>query len=133
MFFPKIQIQCCEEISIQNKIHAPRIWLCKVDDTFLITHNDKSDFPTELNKINGNIKFTVVKKVNKAMSYLDYLIRRMKRKQLKTAIYKKKTYIGQYLPSFYSDQSLKFSVVKTLTKRAKLLGSNKSERNKELD
>ena len=40
-------------------IHAPRIWLRKVDDTFVIAH-DKDDMLAEFNKINGSTKFTIM-------------------------------------------------------------------------
>ena len=48
-------------------IHALGIWLFKVDYTFVITYHNKNNIPAELNKINGNSKFTVEEKGNKAM------------------------------------------------------------------
>ena len=51
--FGEIYIQRCEKISVYNMIHHPRIWLCKFDDTFVITHHEKNDIPVELNKINS--------------------------------------------------------------------------------
>ena len=67
-------------------IHATRIWLPKVDNTFVITHHDKIDLLAE-NKISGNIKFTVNKGVNMAMSFLDCLIGRTNKDHIKTALY----------------------------------------------
>ena len=65
--FAEICIQRCEEISVYNMIHALGIWLFKADYTFVITKQNKNNIPAELNKINGNSKFTVEEKGNKAM------------------------------------------------------------------
>lgn len=48
--FADTYIQPCENISIHNAIHTPRIWLSKVGETFAITHHDKINILAELNK-----------------------------------------------------------------------------------
>ena len=61
--FVEIYIQRCEEISIYNTTHGRRKWLRKIDDSFAITHHDKNNIFLELNKIAGNIKFTVERRI----------------------------------------------------------------------
>ena len=70
-------------------VHAPRIWSRKVDNNIIITHHDKNDMPSELNKINGNITFKVDEEVNKIMSFLESLITRTNESHLKVAVSKK--------------------------------------------
>ena len=86
--FADTYIQPCENISIHNVIHTPRIWLSKVGDTFAITHHDKINILAELNKIHGNIKLKVEDEVSKAMLLLDSLISRANENQLKTSVYR---------------------------------------------
>ena len=38
-------------------IHTPRLWLRKVDDTFMITKYDKIEKLDELNKFNRKVQF----------------------------------------------------------------------------
>ena len=86
--FADTYIQPCENISIHNVIHTPKIWLSKVGNTFAITHHDKINILAELNKIHGNIKLKVEDEVSKAMLLLDSLISRANENQLKTSVYR---------------------------------------------
>ena len=50
--FAELYIQRVEEIHVYRMIHTPRLWLRKVDDTFVITKYDKIETLDELNKFN---------------------------------------------------------------------------------
>ena len=49
--FAELFIQRVEEVSVYTMLHAPRIWICKVDDTFTINNHETNDTLTELNQI----------------------------------------------------------------------------------
>ena len=93
-------------------IHPPRMWLHKVDNTFVITHHDKNNMLAVLGRVNKKIKSTVEEVVNEAMSFLHCLI---------------PSHTDQY-SNFYSSQRLlvKLSTMKFLTKRAAIIFSNRS-------
>ena len=38
-------------------IHTPRLWLRKVDDTYVMAKYDKIEILAELNKFNCNVQF----------------------------------------------------------------------------
>ena len=48
--FAELYIERVEEIHVYRMIHAPWLWLRKVDDTFAITKYDKTEALDELNK-----------------------------------------------------------------------------------
>ena len=56
--FPELYIQRVEQIYAYKMIHTPRLWLRKVDDTFVITKYDKLKTLHELNKFNCKVQFT---------------------------------------------------------------------------
>ena len=75
--FAEIFVQRLEEISIYTMIHAPRVWLRKVDDTFVISKHSIQSTLNELNKINNNIQFTAEEELDKRLQFLDcQMIRR---------------------------------------------------------
>ena len=77
-------------------IHAPRIWLRKVDDTFTITKHSSEIVLNELNNINKAITFTAEDENEGKIPFLDCLITRTKDNTIETDIYKKETHTGQY-------------------------------------
>ena len=129
----EIYIQRLEEISIYKMIHAPRIWLRKVDDTFAITHHSSDIILNELNKINENISFTAEEEKEEKMAFLDCYIKRNGDNKIETAVYKKETHTGQY-SNFHSNQplSVRLSTMKSLTRRANRLCSKHSDKEKEI-
>ena len=131
--FAEIFIQRVEELHIYNMINAPRIWLRKVDDTFTISSHPIDETLKELNNIHSKINFTAEEETNNTLPFLDCLLTRAVDGNIKTSVYKKATHTGQYI-NYYSNQpkSVKTSVIKTLTKRAKLLCSEKDDLEKEL-
>ena len=57
-------------------IHAPRLWLRKVDDTFTITKSSIEDTLRELNKIHPKIEFTAEEEEEGKIAFLDCTIYR---------------------------------------------------------
>ena len=78
-------------------IHTPRLWLRKVDDTFVITKYDKRETLDELNKFNCKVQFTYESTTNNTLPFLDCLIKRDNEGRLQTKVYQKKTHTGQYI------------------------------------
>ena len=66
--------------SIENKIlkdfaYPPRIWLCYIDDTFVVLKKTEVvSFHKFINNIEDSIKFTVKKEIGNAIPFLDVLI-----------------------------------------------------------
>ena len=74
--FAELYIQRVEEIHVYRMIHTPRLWLRKVDDTFVITKYDKIETLHELNKFNRKVQFTYESATNNTVPFLDCLIKR---------------------------------------------------------
>ena len=131
--FAEIFIQRIEETSVYTMVNAPRIWLRKVDDTFTVSKYKKDETLAELNKIHEKTNFTAEEEYDETLPFLDCLLTRAVEGNIKTSVYKKATHTGQYI-NYYSHQpkSVKTSVIKTLTKRAKLLCSEKDDLENEL-
>ena len=55
--FAELYIQRVEEIHVYRMIHTPRLWLRKVDDTFVVTKYHKIEALHELNKFNCKVEF----------------------------------------------------------------------------
>ena len=68
-------------------IHTPRLWLRKVDDTFMITKYDKIEKLDELNKFNRKVQFTYESATNNTLPFLDCLIEIGNEGRLKTKVY----------------------------------------------
>ena len=132
--FAEIFIQRLEEVSIYNMIHAPRLWLRKVDDTFTISKHSMDETLKELNTIHPKVKFTAESEEDGKLAFLDCNIIRKEDNTLKTKVYRKATHTGQYI-NFESNQPLpvKLSVIQTLTKRAKTVCIENNDLNEELN
>ena len=52
-------------------IHTPRLWLRKVDDTFVITKYDKLETLHELNKFNCKVQFTYESAASNTLPFLN--------------------------------------------------------------
>ena len=105
-------------------IHAPRIWMRKVDDTFTITKHYINDTLNELNATHPEIEFTVKEEENNRILFLDCIIMRNGTK-LKTKVYRKLTHTGQYI-NFTSNQPLhvELSTIRTSIRSAKILSTD---------
>ena len=132
--FAELFIQRVEEVSVYTMLHAPRIWIRKVDDTFTINNHETNDTLTELNQIHPQIKFTAEEEENGQIPFLDCLVSRTDNNRVKTKVYKKPTHTGQYT-NFYSNQPLheKLSTVKSLARRAKLVCTGSTDLKEELE
>ena len=131
--YAELFIQRIEEHHVYQMIHAPRIWLRKVDDTFTISQHAINDTLTELNTINKAVNFTAEEEINREIPFLDCVVERTADNKLKTKVFKKKTHTGQY-SNFNSNQPyhVKVSTIKTLTRRAKIVCKNEEDLHKEL-
>ncbi|XP_057305306.1 uncharacterized protein LOC130642235 [Hydractinia symbiolongicarpus] len=132
--FAEIYIQRIEENSIYSMLHAPRIWLRKVDDTFTVTKHKTEDTLNELNNIHSKVKFTAEEEKDDQIPFLDCLIMRKDDNTVKTKVYKKPTHTGQYT-NYTSNQPLhvKLSTIKTLTRRAKTICTEEADLKEELN
>ena len=132
--FAELYIQRVEEIHVYRMIHTPRLWLRKVDDTFVITKYDKRETLDELNKFNCKVQFTYESTTNNTLPFLDCLIKRDNEGRLQTKVYRKKTHTGQYL-HYTSNQPehVKIGTIKTLVRRAKIVCSTEESLTDELD
>ena len=69
--FAELYIQRVEEIHVYRMIHTPRLWLRKVDDTFVITKYDKLKTLHELNKFNCKVQFTYESAASNTLPFLN--------------------------------------------------------------
>ena len=95
--FAELYIQRVEEIHVYRMIHTPRLWLRKVDDTFVITKYGKLERPHEVNKFICKVQFTYESALNNALPFLDCLIKMDNEGRLQTRLYRKKIHTGQYM------------------------------------
>ena len=132
--FAELYIQRVEEIHVYRMIHTPRLWLRKVDDTFVITKYDKRETLDERNKFNCKVQFTYESTTNNTLPFLDSSIKRDNEGRLQTKVYRKKTHAGQYL-HYTSNQPehVKIGTIKTLVRRAKIACSTEESLTDELD
>ena len=56
--FAEIYLQALERNHVYKMVNSPRLWLRKVDDTFVITKHDPQQMLEELNSIHPQLKFT---------------------------------------------------------------------------
>ena len=127
-------IRRVEGVSVYTMLHAPRIWISKVDDTFTINDHETSGTLTELNQTHPQIKFTAEEEENGQIPFLDCLVSRNDDNRVKTKVYKKPTHTGLYT-NFHSNQTLhvKLSTVKTLARKAKLVCTESADLKEELE
>ena len=132
--FAELYIQRVEEIHVYRMIDKPRLWLRKVDDTFVITKYDKKETLDELNKFNCKVQFTYESTTNNTLPFLDCLIKRDNEGRLQTKVYRKKTHTEQYL-HYTSNQPehVNIGTIKTLVRRAKIICSTEESLTDELD
>ena len=130
----ELYIQRVEEIHVYKMIHTPRLWLRKVDDTFVITKYDKIETLDELNKFNCKVQFTYESATDNTLLFLDCLIEIDNEESLQTKLYRKKTHTGQYM-HYTSNQPehVKVGTIKTLVRRTKIVCSTEESLTEELN
>ena len=67
--YAELYIKRIEEIHVYRMIHTPRLWLRKVDDTFVITKYGKLESPHEVNKFICKVQFTYESALNNALPF----------------------------------------------------------------
>ena len=104
-----------------------RFWCRFVDDTFVIHKEvNKNDFLQHINSVDPAIKFTVEdNKEDGSIPFLDTIVKPEADGGLSITVYRKSTHTDQYLQwDSYHNLSAKFSVINTLSHRAKTVCSN---------
>ena len=107
------------EANLFTKIDPPPYY---VDDTFK-NEKDANSFLIQLNSMHPSLKFTVEKKSNHQLAFLDVFVHKTSTAFL-TSVYRKSTFSGLYTrwDSFCSQQG-KINLVKTLVHRALMISS----------
>ena len=122
-----LYMECFERKALVSAINAPWVWYRFVDDTWVIQKQaQKQAFLHHINSIDPAIKFTVEgTQGNGAIPFLDTLVTPLADRSLSTKVYHRPTHTDQYL-QWDSHHSLfaKYSVIGTLTHRAKVVCSN---------
>ena len=106
---------------------SPRFWCRFVDDTFVIHKEvNKKDFLQHNNSVDPAIKYTVEdNKEDGSVSFLDAIVKPEVDGGLSITVYRKPTDTDQYLQwDSHHNLSAKFSVINTLSHRAKTVCSN---------
>ena len=114
---------------------TPRLWMRYVDATFVIQQEDqKQTFHVHINKIDPAIKFTVEgNQENGSIPFLDNLVKPEADNSLSIIMYRKPTCTDQYLQSdSHHSLAAKYSVIGTLTHRAKTVCTGPEFLNKEI-
>ena len=106
---------------------TPRLWCRYVDGTFVIQKEvNKQDFLQHINSVDPAIQFTEENnKEDGAIPFLDTIVKPEADDNLSITVYRKPTHTDQYLQwDSHHHLSAKFSVISTLTPRAKTFCSN---------
>ena len=112
---------------------TPKIWLRYVDDTWVTQREEnKQSFLQHINSGDPTIKFTVENnKEDGAIPFLDTIVKPEADGKLSITVNRKPTHMDQYLQwDSHHHLSAKYSVINTLTHRAKLYVINMSYSNK---
>ena len=107
----------------------PSMWLMYVEDTFVVQKKDhKHNFLEHINRVDSSIRFTVEdNKENDAIPFLDTSVKPEADSRLSITVYRKPTHMDQYLEwDSHHHLSVKYSIINTLTHRAKTV-CNKPE------
>ena len=108
--------------------HLP-IWLRYVDETWVVQREEnKQNFLQHINSVDLAIKFTVEdNKEDGAITFLDTIVKPEADGKLSITVYRKPTHTDYYLHlNRHHHLSAKYSVINTLTHRAKTV-CNKPE------
>ena len=125
-----------EQKSLSTSTHSPRLWLRYVDDTFVIQKEEhKQHLLEHINSVDPAIRFTVEdNKDNGAISFLDTIVKPEGDNTVSITVYRKPTQMVQYLQrDSHYHLSVKYSVINTLTHRAKTVCNKPELFQKEMD
>ena len=116
-----------EQKALSTAPHPPRFWCRYVDDTFVIHKEaNKQGFLQHINSVDPAIKFTVEdNKEDGSIPFLDTIVKPEVNGSLSITVHRKPTHTDQYLQwDSHHSLSAKFSVINTLSHRAKTVCSN---------
>ena len=125
--FANLYMEYFERKALASAINPPWVWYRFVDDTWVIQQQaQKLAFLDHINSVDPAIKFTVKgTKDNGAIPFLDTLVKPLADKSLSISVYHKPTHTDQYLKwESHHSLSSKYSVIGTLTHRAKTVCTN---------
>ena len=122
-----LYMEYLEQKALSTASHPPRFWCRYVDDTFVIHKEvNKQDFLQHINSVDPAIGFKV--KDNKeggSISFLDTIVKPEADDSLSITVYRKPIHTDQYLQwDSHNNLSAKFSVINTLSHRAKTVCSS---------
>ena len=121
-----IYMESSEDRALSSAVNAPRWWKRFVDYTFVILKKEhKEEFLQHVNSVDPSIQFTTEEqKEDGSMPFLDMMVTPQEDGTLTTKVYRKPTHTDLYLQwDSHHNLACKFSVVNTLTHRAKAVCS----------
>ena len=131
-----IYMEAFEERALSTALHPQKIWKRYVDDTSVVQlQSQRDEFFHHISQVDTSIKFTMEETgPNGSIPFLDLLITPEADGTLTTKLYRKPTHPDQYL-QWDSNHNLasKYSVINTLTHRAKTLCSTPDSTKQELE
>ena len=124
-----LYIENLKQKALITATQPPQIWLRYVDDTWVVQRQEnKQNFLQHINSVDPAIKFTVEDNKDRwAIPLLDTIVKPEADGKLSIYVYRKPTHMDQYLQwDSHHYLSAKYSVINTLTHRAKTV-CNKPE------
>ena len=121
--------------ALRSAANPSQVWYRFVDDTWVIQQqSSKQECLEHINKVDPAIKFTMEgTQGNGAIPFLDTLITLQADGSLSITVYQKPTHTDQYLQwDSHHSLSAKYTVIGTLTHRAKTVCTNQELLQKEL-
>ena len=121
-----LYMEYLEQKALSTAPHPHRFWCRFVDDTFVIHKEvNKQGFLQHINSVDPAIRFTVEgNKEDRSIPFLDTIVKPEADGTLSITVYRKPTYTDQYLQwDSHHHLSAKFSVIHTLSNRAKTVCS----------
>ena len=121
-----IYMESFEDRALSSAVNPPRWWKRYVDDTFVILKKEhREEFLLHINSVDQSIQFTTEEaREDGSMPFLDMMVTPQEDGTLVTKVYRKPTHTDLYLQwDSHHNLACKFSVVNTLTHRAKAVCS----------
>ena len=126
-----LYMEYLEQKALSTAPHPPRFWCRFVDDTFVIHKEvNKQDFLQHITRVDPAIKFTVEdNKEDGSIPFMDTIVKPEADGSLSITMYRKPIHTDQYLQwDSHHHLSAKFSVIHTLSHRAKTVCSKPEKR-----
>ena len=130
-----VYMEFFEHRALTSTGNPARLWRRYVDDTFVILQqSQKEEFLQHINFVDPSILFTTEEaKQDGSLSFLDTLVTPQEEGALTTSVYRKPTHTDLYLQwDSHYNLVCKYSVINTITHRAKAVCFNSKLLGKEL-